>query len=222
MAADILIVVKDPERKARYLVKMDEHHTACCVVSSLQEAITRASEEPCCGVLVDMLLMVKIPASIKTSFEGLLNGLPSATLNIHASSGDIRILPRGAKGLGCSSIDQFVGVCAEFHPKIIFPRKRESLHFNALLDISPDFKTPDRTVCIDISTGGCFMFSVREDLAVGSSVWVKLAEMENDAPIKGVVSWIREWGTTQHIPGIGINFVHVSDEIKIKINELND
>lgn len=221
MVANILIVVKDPERKACYLRKMDELDTAFSVVSSLQEAITRASEEPHSGVLIDMLLMVRVPVSIKVCVDGLLNGLPSATLNIHVSSGDIRILPRGTAVTRCSSIDQFVNVCAGFHPKTICPRKREPLHFNALLARDSDFKNADRTACIDISAGGCFLFSVREDIAIGSTIWIKLTGIEFDSPIKCTVNWIRAWGTTQHIPGIGVSFETVLDGLKQKICEMN-
>lgn len=221
MAAKILLVVKDMERKARFLRKMDELDTAFSVVCSLQEAILQASEEPHCGVLIDMLLMVRVPVSLKASVEGLLYGLPSATLNIHVSSGDIRILTRGATVSECSSIDQFVKVCAGFSPKTIFPKKRESLYFNALLDRDTEFTSAERTACIDISSGGCFLFSVRDDLAIGDTVWIKLVGIGHDYPVKGVVSWIRVWGTTQHIPGIGVNFISVSDELKKTIYEMN-
>lgn len=221
MAANILLVVKDLERKERYLRKMDELDAAFSVVSSLQEALLLATEEPHCGVLIDMLLMVRVPASIKGSVEGLLNSLPSATLNIHVPSGDIRILPREATVSECSSVGQFVKICAGFSPKTIFPRKRESLHFNALFDRDPDFKAADRTACMDISGAGCFLFSVRDDHAIGNTIWIKLVGANDDYPIKGVISWIREWGTTQHIPGIGVTFEAVSDELKKKIYEMN-
>lgn len=221
MAANILLVVKDQERKAQFLKKMDESGAFCTVVNSLNEAITRASDEPHCGILIDMLLMVRVPAAMKMRVEGLLNGLPSATLNIHASSGQIRILPRGTTGRECSTIEGFVAVSAGFPPKAIYPRKRESLHFNVLLDTAPDFKSADRTVCIDISAGGCFIFSIREDFAVGDTVWLKQAGSGDSFPIQCIVSWIREWGTTQQIPGIGVGFVAISDEIRSMIREMN-
>jgi hypothetical protein len=202
----IILVVKNPERRAQYIDKLAEYGLSCCGADSLQEAVKHAAEEPHCGILIDIQQMLRISPSQKTEAEDMLNGLPSATMNIHAGSGAIRILPRGALVSGCSSLDQFVSVCVSFIPKLIFIRKREPVHFNVLLDRTSAFDRPDKTVCIDISTGGCFLFCVWEDIMIGDTVWIKMPETERDAPIKAVVCWVRRWGTSPQIPGIGVSF----------------
>jgi len=216
---NILLVVKDQQRKTRYIRVMDELGAVCCVVSSLQEAICHASEEPHCGVVVDMPLMIRVSDSIKTGLDELLSGLPSASVNIHATSG-IRILPRGALASACSSIDQFAKLCAGFRPKIIFSRIRKQIHLNVLLDLDPEFAGPEKTACIDISIGGSFLFCVRKDITVDGSVWLKLPESVCDYPIKGVVCWVRKWGISRNIPGIGLRFENISDELKKTIGDM--
>lgn len=128
-------------------------------------------------------------------------------LNIHKSSGSIRILSRGELSSGCSSLEQFIGRCTQFNPKVISSRTRELIHHNVLLDRTPDFKdSHNKTVCLDISPGGCFVFCTWEEIVVGDSVWIKLPETVKPSPVKAIVCWIRKWGISQDMPGIGVKF----------------
>jgi len=224
MADKIILVVKDEIRKDRYQAILDTFEVSLNVVASLKEAINLASEEPHNGLLIDLPLLVRAPQVIKFSINDLLNGLPSGTLNIHAPSGEIRLLQRGDRTLNCSSVEQFVEICAKFHPKIIFSKKRVQLHYNVLLATTPDFRDPDRSVCMDISTGGCFLIFLRPphrvDIAVGSTVWIKMIGLNNGDPIEAVVRWMREWGTTHNIPGIGVEFQNLSDDFRKQIGSM--
>lgn len=203
----ILLAVKDPIRKKFYHDIISGHGLDCCIVGSLQEAITHASLEPHTGILIDMQLMIKVSKSIIDGVEDLQSGLPSATLNIHKSSESIRILSRSELSSGCSSLEQFIERCTQFNPKVISSRTRELIHYNVLLDRTPDFKDPhNKTVCIDISPGGCFVFCTWEDIVVGDSVWIKLPETVKPSPVKAIVCWIRKWGISQDMPGIGVKF----------------
>jgi hypothetical protein len=181
------------------------------VVDTLQEAIQIASREPHSCVLVDMHLVLKTPASVKVKFEDITNGLPSAVFNINSSTGEIVLRLRGEAASQVTSLDQLVSLYGESKPRIIFPKKRETHSFNVLLDTDPEMKNPEKTVTINISSGGCFLFSVRDDISVGVNVWVRLIDTGLDSPIKGTVIWVRKWGGTQLIPGIGIKFADVLD-----------
>jgi hypothetical protein len=79
-----------------------------------------------------------------------------------------------------------------------------------MLDTTPEFNTPYKTVCIDISAGGCFLFCVMDDIVAGSTIWIQMPGSDHESPRKtvqkAVVYWVREWGTTQNIPGIGVHF----------------
>lgn len=208
----ILLVVRDQRRLERYQALLAACGAACGVANSLQEAVARASEEPHAGVLLDMPLMIRVPDSLKIGVQDLLGGLPSATLNIHAVGG-VRILPRGALASACSSLEQFISTCAGFRPRIISTRNRKAIHFNVLFDTAAGFVAPERSVCIDISVGGCFLFCVRDDISVDSAVWVKLPDLLGDSPLKGVVCWVRRWGSSRKIPGIGVRFEDIPDEM---------
>jgi hypothetical protein len=200
----IILVVTDPIREKLFLKALNEHGVLCSVACSLTEAVTHASSELHCGIVVDMKLMIKKPASKNDAVNDLFNGLPCATVNIHEPSGDIRLLSQGKIAWGCSSLDQFISICAQFTPKIILRKKRAPIHYNVLFDRNPDFSSPFRSVCIDISDGGCFLFYGNNDIASGDAVWIKGSDTACNVPIKATVCWVREWGTSQCIPGFGV------------------
>jgi hypothetical protein len=215
--AQLIIVVGNPNRFINYKDLLAEKNVNFFHVSTLQEAIQSASENPYSGILIDMPLMIKVADSIKPAVDDLLSGLPSATINISAASRTIKILPRGTIASQCSSVDQFLDVCTAFCPKIIFTRKRKQINFNVLFDTTHDFASPEKTACIDISTGGCFIFSVREDIAEGSILWIKLPDTLFAFPVKCKVCWVRKWGMSQSMPGIGVSFV---DTPEVLINAI--
>lgn len=200
----IILVVTDPIREKKYLTALNEHGFLCCVAGSLTEAVTHASVEPHCGIVVDMRLMIKKSASKNDAVNDLFNGLPSATVNIHEASGDIRLLSQGKMAWGCSSLDQFISICTLFTPKIILLKKRAPIHYNVLFDRNSDFSAPFRTVCIDISARGCFLFYGDNDIAPGDTVWIKGSDTVCNIPMKATVCWVREWGTSQCVPGFGV------------------
>jgi hypothetical protein len=164
-----------------------------------------------------MALMIKVTTAIKTGFEDLLNGLPSATLNVNPSLDEIRILPRGTDATNCTSIDQFIDICTEFQPKFIYQRNRESININVLIDTAPTMQTPEKTATINVSPGGCFLFNVRDDIAIGSNLWIKFHDFDNVTVVNSRVTWKREWGTSREIPGIGVRFENIPDELRQKI-----
>jgi Tfp pilus assembly protein PilZ len=47
---------------------------------------------------------------------------------------------------------------------------------------------------------------VREDIAEGDTVWIKMPESIQSVPLEAIVSWVRQWGTSHLIPGIGVKF----------------
>ena len=219
MVNKIILVVNNDARKSTYLGLLEKHDVSWNVVESLKEAVKLATAEPHNGILIDMPLMIRTSPVMKIAVEDLLGALPGATLNFNASSGGLRLLPRGDKSSSCSSIDQFIGTCAAFRPKILFPKTRAPLHYNVLLDVSSDLANPERTVCIDISVGGCFLFCVRDDVAIGSTVWIKLVGLNHDTPIEGLVRWVCRWGTTNKIPGIGVEFMNLPKELQKQIGD---
>ena len=202
----IILAAKSSERGALFQAFLRGYDVECCVVDSLQEVITHASTEEHAGVLIDMPLLIRKHVSIMNELDDILNGLPSAILNIHAPSGAVHFLSRGGISSGCSSIDHFIKICLQFVPKTIIYRYRQAFHHNVILYRTPELHDGYRSACLDISLSGCYLFYTRDDLLEGEPVWITFPEHIHPSPLKGMVSWVRTWGTTENIPGIGVTF----------------
>jgi hypothetical protein len=79
----------------------------------------------------------------------------------------------------------------------------------------------ERTVCIDFSPGGCFLFSVNDEITPQSTVWIRLIALSDPSPITSTVCWKREWGMTSEIPGIGIRFDEMTPQQQAEILSLS-
>lgn len=64
----------------------------------------------------------------------------------------------------------------------------------------------ERTVVVNLSKTGCFLFTSR-DLALGQTLWMVINEFEDHTPIELKLCWRRGWGTPMSMPGIGACFV---------------
>ena len=216
----ILLVVESEERSGIYRESLRLLTADVRIVASLQEAAFIASQKPHNGILVDMPIMIRVSQAIKDSVDYLMECLPCAFINISGKNHELRILSRSSAALQATTLEDFVTVCGRYSPRIIFPRVREPVCINALLDLTPEFPSPERTACIDISFGGCFLFTVRSDISIGATVWIKLTGLSSAEPIQGTVLWQREWGRDYFMPGIGVHFENASHSLKAEIAEI--
>lgn len=71
----------------------------------------------------------------------------------------------------------------------------------------------------DISPGGLFIICAHPP-AMGIELELKIAEVEDQTPIKAVIRWIQKWGNKNNFPaGFGVEFIQITDLQKEQINE---
>ena len=83
---------------------------------------------------------------------------------------------------------------------------------------SVEHKKEDRTVTMNVSKGGCFIYSV-DDLQSDTRLMMMFKELEEQTPILGEVRWRALWGEAMQIPGIGVKFKNLSEGQLAKICE---
>ena len=86
------------------------------------------------------------------------------------------------------------------------------IHFNVLLPKTAGFNEEGirRTVTVNVSKGGCFIYSV-DNLASDVEMMIVFKELEDQKPILGEVRWKAKWGEAMQIPGIGIKFEDINE-----------
>lgn len=215
-----LLAVKDPARRRVYEQALATMKTNWKAFKSLKEASQQAYHTPCSALLIDMPLIVRASSAEKTASEDVMQGIPNALLNIFGVTKEIRLLPRGKCAIETHSLAQFIEHCDTLPPKLFFPRNRVNLNLNILLCDNADFDGAERTACMDLSLGGCFVFSARTDVSQGSAVWLRFVGLNDQTPVLGTVCWKREWGRSHKIPGMGICFETISDDLRVEMNDL--
>jgi c-di-GMP-binding flagellar brake protein YcgR len=137
--------------------------------------------------------------------------MPHASLDITATR-EISVVVSGDVHESSHSPEEYLRYCCEQPVRTFAPQNRIQLNFNAVLSRSPDITNAERTVCIDISPGGCFLFTVNEEIVLHSSVWVSLIILNDSTPIASTVCSKKEWGIANEIPGVGIRFDKMTEQ----------
>lgn len=75
-----------------------------------------------------------------------------------------------------------------------------------------------RTSVLNISSGGCFVYCVDNAPYVGFA-YVRIQELSNKRPIYCSIRWRREWGISDSLPGLGVQFVDIQPD---QVRELQD
>ena len=164
------------------------------------------------GVMVDLRTKMKASNEEKDLVHDVFEQFPVAQLNFDEKTGQIRSLHYGRTGKG-ESLESFIKEeCRSFIARPIRSSIRKKIHFNVLLSKTGDFATEgiDRTVTMNVSKGGCFIYSV-DDLQSDAKVMMVFKELEDQKPILGEVRWKALWGEAMQIPGIGVKFENLRE-----------
>lgn len=221
MQPQILLAVEDEERRLVYEAFVKKERAICHSVSSLRDVANQAPRQPYNAIFLDMPLVVKASRYEKSLVEDALHALPHARLNLTAKTQKIRMLVSWDDHEGARTAEEHLRYCCEQPPKVALIRNRVPLNLNAALSLSPDMAAAERTVCIDFSPGGCFLFCVNEEFTPQSAVWIRLTALNDPTPIASTVCWRREWGITNEIPGIGIRFDKMTQQQQAEILSLS-
>lgn len=220
MSIKLILVCKEGESRQAYL-----HYTKALgvdvdFVSSFYEFLQSMIKNPYQGLIIDLVTQMKMTVEEKNVSKEILGFFPTIYLKWYADSGSIcHIFPDKTSTYG--SLEEFINIeCQSFTARAVRLNTREMVHFNVLLsnDESMHEKFLERTVTINISKGGCFLFSGR-DWSSYSTAWLIITELQDKTPIEGNVHWSVGWGNQMTIPGIGIGFKYIT---KSQIEELVD
>jgi hypothetical protein len=169
------------------------------------------------GIFLDLPTKIKALKNNKNLVYGLLEHFPVCLLKIHEKTEEIVCFHATLK-LGGTMQDFIDHECRNSVPRMIRSDARKTIHLNVILYKSPDRNFPERSVTMNISKSGCFVFSIQE-WEIDDDIWIEFLEISDGRLIHGTVRNSIKWGKLRRIPGIGIEFQNI---FASRISELID
>ncbi len=207
------LVVYDEEAKRIYLEAIGELEVDVKAASSFRELYNIMMNGKYSGVMIDQRTKLKAPRNEQKLIDIILEIFPSIRLNLDKKNGKIKTYYAGQRASG-ESLESFIEKeCRSFRPRTLRMDIRKDINFNVIISGDGNFSKKDmvRTVTINFSRGGCFLYSV-DEWDIAASIWLKIKELDDDTPILGEIRWIIEWGKPLRVPGIGVMFMNLKPE----------
>jgi hypothetical protein len=211
MISKVLLVCKESEAKEAYLRELEATAAEVDAVASFGEVLKGMADTAYQGVVIDLITSIKASKEEKGLLYEILDVFPILQVRWDGDSRSIRTISSG-KASGAGSLAEFITVqCEPFTPRTIRNSPRKPLNFNVLIyrEESMQRDVPERTVTINVSKRGCFLFSA-EDRMDGGNVWLTINELEDKTSIVGVVRWSIKWGRAMVMPGFGVAFESIT------------
>lgn len=164
------------------------------------------------GLVVDIPTKIKALSEHKDLVYSILDRFPVIQVNRDRRSGAIRALLYGQHERTGPLESLIREACWHSPARKLRAEERKTLHYNVLLSTKPRFdpQTLIRTVTMDVSRNGCFLFSSAR-FQVGARVWIRIMDLYDKTPIRCVVRHKRRWGEAMVIPGIGVEFESINE-----------
>ncbi len=217
MSIKVILVSQEGAPREAYLNALKQLDVEVDAVSTFSEIYKSLSANYYSGVLVDFKTKMKGRGNERDLANDVLDQFPFVQLKFEEETGEIRSLYAG-QTVGSGTMESFIDEeCRPMEARRIRLDTRSNIHFNIIISALSDGsgKEIDRTVTIDVSKGGCFIYTTCE-LEIGTRLKMIFKELENEKPIIGEVRWMKPWGEEMRIPGAGIKF----DDIRE--SQLND
>ncbi len=214
----LILVSLEGKEKNKYLEIIEPLDVEVDTVSSFKDLQQLLTDKPYQGVMIDLKTKIKSSKNEKKLTHEILDQFPVVQLTVEGNTGEVKSLFSG-KSEGTGSLEEFIKQdCASFPARSLRASVRSNIHFNTILSKTGGFQDCDveRTITIDISKGGCFVYSCYE-WERKKQVSLILNDLEDKTSIVGEIRWKRPWGSALQIPGIGIKFLEIA---KSQLNEI--
>lgn len=211
MDIHVLLIAADEEVREKYKAVIQSLGVNVTAVPSFKNQEKTVVEKRYHGLLVDLQTKFKAVKDDKEFIRNIMGKFPVAHLNIIKSTQEIRILYQGSRQN--ASIEDFLTQeCSKFTPRRFRYHPRKPIHFNLILSSDIGFIKGhhQRTATIDVSRGGCFIFSTGQ-WRESDDVWFIIKELKDNSPVHGRVRHYVAWGTDLKLPGIGVEFLDIDD-----------
>ncbi|MBW1782167.1 MAG: PilZ domain-containing protein [Deltaproteobacteria bacterium] len=212
MGIRIVLVSMEGEARQAYLDALKPFGVEVDTVSSFRELRRLMTDNFYNGVMLDLKTKIKGQKEDEELAYEILEQFPMAQLKYEEKTGSIGALYYVQSGES-RTLDKFINEeCRTFKARPIRSSVRKEVNFNVIISKTGDFSDDscERTVTIDVSMGGCFIYSTGNWKA-SNSVTFLIKELSDSRPALGEVRWVNPWGKAMQIPGIGVKFEDIGE-----------
>ena len=214
MAIRLILVCKEGPARNAYLREATSIGIEVDVVDSFCNLLKMMSANTYQGIMVDLITSVKAPREEKSLAQGVLGVFPLIQLKWDELTRSIHTISSGHAA--SHTLAHFIAhACQPFQPRAIRLTARKSLNFNVLIYENGKRNDSDakHTVTINVSKGGCFLFSC-ENWPDDAEIRMVFQELTDQTPIPGTIRWRQPWGKSMAVCGIGVQFKQMTPDQK--------
>ena len=204
----LLLIAEPGLARAAYLEVLRDLGVQADCIGSPGEMAGALMDAPYSGLIIDVPTMIRCECGDKNRITRVMELFPVLRVMYNPKYGGIRGLAQGGTLRDNRDLGEFVEFeCVPFSPRSIRVAQRREMVFNVVLlnRLGLPEAQGERTVTLNVSEHGCFIYSI-SDWRLDSSAWLVIKEFEDRTPIELKVRWQRPWGTASLLPGIGATF----------------
>jgi len=191
----LVIIANDTDirqKVAAAIAMVGDESIALTALADLPELLKKV---PVSGIIIELATSARANPREKQETNALIQLYPNT--KVRWTNDELVFFGQGA------TFKEFIQDCRSFTPRTVRKAERRIRHIAFLLADNREFEHAEKVVTLNISDGGCFVFSTK-DWHVGEKVWLQFAD--NKSVITGTVRWWQPWGNNKKMPGIGICF----------------
>ena len=174
------------------------------------------------GVIIDCVANMKATNTEKELIRRIKEAFPVILVKLEDSE-KVQVFPYSKLKEQLTLHEFILRECSSTQARMLRSHSRKNIALNVVLSRDSVFteKNTLRTTTINISKGGCFIYSA-EEWRVSENVWFILNDLRDKTPISGMINRYCEWGTSLRFPGIGLEFQYITPSQRKELSHLID
>ncbi len=173
------------------------------------------------GVMIDLAVNTRATNAEKELIRRIKEAFPTILVKQGCSGEEVRVFPYGQLKEHLTLRDFILRECSSIQARMLRSHPRKNVTLNVILSRDNVFteKNTVRATTINLSKGGCFIYSV-EEWSISDNVWFIVNDLRDKTPVLGMIKRYCEWGTSLRFPGIGLEYQYITPAQRKELSHL--